>query len=72
MGTTVTIDRKKEKRGGSPWDGPEGREKVGDGGGMRQRSDELAFWLHSGNIRVKPSLVHFSMNDGILQSHCIP
>ena len=59
MRTTVTIDRK--KRGGSPGDGPEGREMVGDGGGTRQRSDELAFRLHSGNIRVKPSLVTHSI-----------
>jgi hypothetical protein len=34
------------KGGGSPRDGTEGREKVGDGGGTRGRSYELAFQLH--------------------------
>ena len=58
MRTTVIIDRK--KRGG-PRDGPEGRGKVGDGGGMRRRSDELAFRLHSGYIRAKPSVATHSI-----------
>ena len=60
MRTTVIIDRKK-KRGGGPGDGPEGRGKVGDGGGTRQRSDELAFRLHSGYIRAKPSVATHSI-----------
>ena len=63
-------------------DGPEGREKVrGGGGGTRQKSDELAFQLHSGNIASLekglclehyPLFIYMNMCHSKVNYYCTP